>query len=65
MNKELHDQEKNDAVKEAARIMGSIGGKSGRGEAKRRPSEICRMAVAKRWDNYRKRKASADSSTSA
>lgn len=64
MDNQLKKQELNDALKnvelsreEAARILGSIGGRSGRGDAKRRPSEMCRQAVAKRWDNYRRRKA--------
>ena len=64
MNKKLRDQEKNDAlaqseaIKMAARLMGQIGGKAGRGDAKRRPSEVCRAAVNKRWDAYRKEKMS-------
>ena len=70
MNKQLKDQEKNDAlrsvaehahdeaIRQAARIMGAIGGRAGRGDAKRRTPEICRQAVAVRWENYRRRKAS-------
>lgn len=57
MNKEQHDTEKTQAIKEAARILGRIGGMAGRGEAKRRPSEVCRAAVQKRWAEYRKAKA--------
>jgi hypothetical protein len=56
MNKEQHDTEKSQAIREAAKILGRIGGMSGRGEAKRRPSEVCRAAVQKRWAEYRKAK---------
>lgn len=45
------------ALREAARIMGSIGGKAGRGAAKRRPSDVCRAAIMKRWEAYRAAKA--------
>jgi hypothetical protein len=63
MKKSLRDQEKNDAlasidIKAAARLMGQLGGRAGRGDAKRRPSEVCRAAVNKRWDAYRKDKMS-------
>jgi hypothetical protein len=63
MKKTLRDQEKNDAlagidIKMAARLLGQLGGKAGRGDAKRRPSEVCRAAVNKRWDAYRKEKMS-------
>lgn len=57
MNKEQHDTEKDQAIKEAAKILGRIGGMAGRGDAKRRPSEVCRAAVLKRWAEYRKAKA--------
>ena len=77
MNKQLKDQEKDDALKsaaasivndnnairEAARLMGGIGGRSGRGDSKRRDSEMCRQAVAKRWENYRRRKANSTKGT--
>lgn len=61
MKTKLRDQEKNEAVaqarqavKDAARILGRLGGMAGTGDAKRRPSEVCRAAVNKRWDAYRK-----------
>ena len=56
MNSENRNIEKNEAVREAARILGRIGGSSGKGESKRRPSEMCRAAVLKRWEAYRKEK---------
>jgi hypothetical protein len=59
MNKEHHDTEKTQAIREAAKILGRIGGMAGRGDAKRRPSEVCRAAVLKRWENYRKNKSLA------
>lgn len=63
MKKSLRNQELNDAisnidVKMAARLLGQLGGKAGRGDAKRRPSEVCRAAVNKRWEAYRKQKMS-------
>jgi hypothetical protein len=61
MRTKLRDQEKTEAVaqakqavKDAARILGRLGGMAGTGDAKRRPSEVCRAAVNKRWDAYRK-----------
>lgn len=56
MDKPIRDTEKNEALSQAAAIMGRIGGKAGRGDAKRRPSEMCRAAVMKRWEAYRKQK---------
>lgn len=60
MKSTLRDQEKTEAiklqkeaVKLAARILGQMGGKAGKGDAKRRSSEVCRAAVNKRWDAYR------------
>lgn len=75
MDKQLRNQEKYDALKnsivselskddllkQAARLMGAIGGRSGTGDAKRRSTEVCRQAVAKRWENYRRRKATGNS----
>lgn len=61
MNSENRNIEKNEAVREAARILGRIGGSSGRGDAKRRPSEMCRAAVLKRWEAYRKDKLNKQS----
>ena len=63
MKKSLRDQEKTDAlagidIKQAARLLGHLGGKAGTGKAKARPSEVCRAAVNKRWDAYRKEKMS-------
>lgn len=52
-----------DLLKQAARLMGAIGGRSGTGDAKRRPSEMCKQAVAKRWENYRRRKAISSENT--
>lgn len=57
MEKKYRDSEQRNALREAARIMGSIGGKAGRGDAKRRPSEVCRAAILKRWEAYRKAKS--------
>ena len=57
MDKTKRTSEQQDALKAAARIMGSIGGKAGRGESKRRSSDICRAAILKRWEAYRKAKA--------
>ena len=61
MKTKLRDTEKNEAVglarkaaSEAARLLGRLGGMAGTGDAKRRPSEVCRAAVNKRWDAYRK-----------
>lgn len=59
MNKEQQDTEKTQAIKEAAKILGRIGGMAGRGDCKRRPSEVCRAAVLKRWEAYRKNKSLA------
>lgn len=59
MNQEQHNTEKTQAIKEAARILGRIGGMAGRGDSKRRPSEVCRAAVLKRWEAYRKQKSLA------
>jgi hypothetical protein len=56
MEKNIRDSEKNEAIRAAASILGRIGGKAGTGDAKRRPAEVCRAAVMKRWDAYRKRK---------
>lgn len=56
MKTSLRDTEKNEAVKEAARILGRMGGLAGTGKAKARPSEVCRAAINKRWDAYRKDK---------
>ncbi len=57
MNQEQKDTEKTQAIKEAARILGRIGGMAGRGDAKRRPSEVCRAAVLKRWEAHRAKKS--------
>lgn len=46
-----------DARRLAARILGRLGGKAGTGDSKRRPSEMCRAAVNKRWAAYRALKA--------
>jgi hypothetical protein len=54
MKSSLRDTEKNEAVKEAARILGRMGGLAGTGKSKARPSDVCRAAVNKRWDAYRK-----------
>ena len=69
MEKNIRESEKtdiiktaisNDALRAAAAIMGRMGGRAGRGDAKRRSPEICRAAVAKRWEAYRKQKDSLD-----
>ena len=57
MEKKHRDTEQRNALREAARIMGAIGGRAGRGDAKRRPSEVCRAAILKRWEAYRKKKS--------
>lgn len=59
MNKEQQDTEKAQAIREAAKILGRIGGMAGRGDSKRRPSAVCRAAVLKRWEAYRKNKSLA------
>jgi len=57
MKKSLRDTEKteaqHEAIKRAARILGRMGGLAGTGDSKRRPAEVCRAAVNKRWDAYR------------
>lgn len=58
MNQEQQNAEKAQAIKEAARILGRIGGMAGRGDSKRRPSEVCRAAVLKRWEAYRQKQKS-------
>jgi len=50
-------QSEMDARRLAARILGRIGGMAGKGASKRRPSEVCRAAVNKRWAAYRALKA--------
>lgn len=70
MEKNIRDSEKSeiiknamigqDALRAAAAIMGRMGGRAGKGDAKRRPAEVCRAAVMKRWDAYRKQKNSTD-----
>ena len=47
------------ALKEAARLLGRIGGMSGTGKAKARPPEVCRRAVMKRWEAWRKARGDA------
>lgn len=56
MEKKLRNQEKDAAIKKAASILGRLGGQAGRGDAKRRPSSVCRAAVMKRWEEYRRSK---------
>ena len=53
------------ARKLAAQIQGRLGGKAGRGAAKRRSSEHCRAAVNKLWEAYRARKAAESGSKPA
>ena len=50
------------ARKLAARILGRLGGKAGRGASKRCSSAQCRAAVNKRWSVYRARKAAESGS---
>ena len=50
-------QSEMDARRLAARILGRIGGMAGKGASKRRPSDMCRAAVNKRWAAYRALKA--------
>lgn len=57
MDKNTRNSEQRNALREAARTMGRIGGKAGKGDAKRRPSEVCRAAILKRWEAYRKAKS--------
>jgi hypothetical protein len=71
MKKTLRDTEKDEAikiqkeaVKLAAQMLGRLGGMAGKGEAKARPSEVCRAAVNKRWDAYRKDKTARRSARS-
>lgn len=56
MEKNIRNSEKNEAIRQAAAILGSLGGKAGTGDSKRRPSDVCRAAVLKRWEAYRKQK---------
>jgi len=56
MKTSLRDTEKNEAVKLAAALLGRMGGMAGTGKAKARPSEVCRAAINKRWEAYRKDK---------
>lgn len=75
MEKNIRESEKTDIIKNAtvsqealraaAAIMGRMGGRAGRGDAKRRPSDVCRAAVAKRWEAYRKQKESLDKQANA
>lgn len=58
MNSENKDEEKIQAIREAAKILGKLGGMSGRGDCKRRPSDVCRAAVLKRWEAYRAKQKS-------
>ena len=41
----------------AAKILGRIGGMAGRGASKRRPSDMCKAAINKRWAACRAQKA--------
>ena len=56
MKTSLRDTEKTEAVKLAAALLGRMGGMAGTGKAKARPSEVCRAAINKRWEAYRKDK---------
>ena len=56
-------QSEMDARRLAARILGRLGGKAGTGASKRRPSEMCRAAVNKRWAAYRALKAAQASAS--
>ena len=51
------------ALKEAARLLGRLGGMSGTGKAKARPSDVCRKAVMKRWDAWRKARGEQQATT--
>lgn len=61
MSRPVKNADELKALKEAARLLGRIGGMSGTGKAKARPSEVCRKAVMKRWEAWRK--ARGDSAT--
>jgi hypothetical protein len=51
------------ALKDAARLLGRLGGMSGTGKAKARPSDVCRKAVMKRWDAWRKARGEQQATT--
>lgn len=52
------------AIKESARLLGRLGGMAGTGASKARPSAVCRKAVMKRWDAWRKARGEQSTTTS-
>jgi len=61
MKKSERDAKK---IKLYAQALGRLGGMAGTGKAKARPSEVCRKAVMKRWDDWRKLKGEAETKVS-
>lgn len=53
MKSKVKTQEQEDAIKEAARILGRMGGSAGKGDAKRRSPEVYKALQNKRWEAFR------------
>lgn len=64
LKREVMRHGNNVALSVAAAIMGTQGGQT-KGPSKRRPKEVYREAVAKRWENYRRRGSAGKSSKKA
>lgn len=62
--KPVKNLEETKLLKEAARLLGRMGGRAGTGKSKARPSDVCRKAVMKRWDAWRKARGESDKPTS-
>ena len=59
MSRPVKNADEPKALKAAARLLGRMGGMAGTGKAKARPSEVCRKAVMKRWEAWRKARGEA------
>lgn len=64
MSKPSKNSDEMKALKEAARLLGRMGGMAGTGKAKARPSDVCRKAVMKRWEAWRKARGEQQATTS-
>lgn len=64
MSKPTKNSDEMKALKEAARLLGRLGGMAGTGKAKARPSDVCRKAVMKRWEAWRKARGEQQATTS-
>jgi hypothetical protein len=64
MSKLSKNSDEMKALKEAARLLGRLGGMAGTGKAKARPSDVCRKAVMKRWEAWRKARGEQQATTS-